>query len=81
MIIIHFSLSETLTAEDLQDYMDSAFGREEEWVKNIRPLIYVKNVEQRLFLDLELMGLDVVANGWWNNEGDSNFQQFLSSIC
>ncbi len=30
MIIIHFSLSETLTAEDLQDYMDSAFGREEE---------------------------------------------------
>ena len=49
-------------------------------MKNIRPLIYVKNVEQRLFLDLELMGLDVVANGWWNNEGDGKFQQILASV-
>ena len=30
MILIHFSLSETLTADDLQDYMDSVFGSEEE---------------------------------------------------
>lgn len=30
MILIHFSLSETLTADDLQVYMDSVFGSEEE---------------------------------------------------
>ncbi len=30
MIIIHFSIADTLTANDLKDYMDSAFGSEEE---------------------------------------------------
>jgi hypothetical protein len=30
MIIIHFSISDTLTADDLQEYMDSAFGSEQE---------------------------------------------------
>ncbi len=30
MILVHFSLSKTLTADDLQVYMDSAFGSEEE---------------------------------------------------
>lgn len=29
MILVHFSIADTLTADDLQDYMDSVWGEDE----------------------------------------------------
>ncbi len=29
MILVHFSMADTLTADDLQDYMDSVWGEDE----------------------------------------------------